>query len=91
MAKDSAAVVIKVGDGVHFEVPTGYIGATYDTVGMVTDIQSPVADLTQIRVAFLTPAAPQIPPLGKPRVDPQLQHAWIASNICTIKTSFAVD
>jgi hypothetical protein len=94
MANDSAAVAIKLGDLVNLEIPTGYIGATYDTIGMVTDMQKPDAALVQCRVVWLQPPANQIPPTaanGVKRLNPVEAAAWFPSNVLTVKASFAID
>ena len=94
LAQDSAAGTIKLADLVNLEIPTGMVGAGYDTVGMVCEMQLPDAVLVKCRVAWLQPPNNQIPPTaaaGVKRVDPTIAQAWIDSNLLTIKASFAID
>jgi hypothetical protein len=85
MAKDSASAVVLIGDVVSITVPTGHLDAGAIRLGMITDIQTPNADLVKVRVGWEVPMQNQLPTTAVSRLDPQLDYDWFNSNVTTKK------
>lgn len=91
MAQDSAAANIPIGELVKFVIPAGHSCAGINTVGQVSDIQTPNAAAVKVRVVWLTPSTNQFPlptPAPPGRIDPVVDCDWLLSTTVTNVQAF---